>query len=66
MAYIRTIMATRHKTEFEPQAADPADEQAIGRARAEVDAGKTVAYEKVRRWLESWGTDKELPRPRCK
>jgi predicted transcriptional regulator len=45
---------------------DPAYVKAIEEAQAEVDAGKTVPYEKVRRWLLSWGTGKELPRPRWK
>jgi predicted transcriptional regulator len=43
---------------------DLAAKPAIEAARAEVDAGKTIPYEKVRRWLLSWGTEKELPRPR--
>jgi predicted transcriptional regulator len=45
---------------------DPAYVEAVEAAQAEVDAGKTVPYEKVRRWLLSWGTKKELPPPRCK
>jgi hypothetical protein len=49
-----------------PPELDPAHVAAIEEARAEVDAGKTVPYEAVRRWLLSWGTKKELPRPRCK
>jgi len=59
-------MATKRKTEPEASAPDPAYRKAIEEARAEVDAGQTVAYEDVRRWLLSWGTKKELPRPRCK
>jgi predicted transcriptional regulator len=27
------------------------------------NAGRTVPYEQVRRWLLSWGTEKELPPP---
>jgi predicted transcriptional regulator len=30
-----------------------------------LDAGRSLPYEKVRRWLLSWGTDKELPPPEC-
>jgi len=29
------------------------------------DAGRTVPYEDVRRWLLSWGTENELPPPEC-
>lgn len=29
------------------------------------DAGDVVAYEDVRRWLLSWGTDNETPPPQC-
>jgi len=59
-------MATKRKTESDASALDPAYVAAVEEARAEVDSGKTVRYEEVRRWLLSWGTDKELPRPRCK
>ncbi len=59
-------MATKRKTDADASALDPAYVAAVEEARAEVDAGKTVPYEEVRRWLLSWGTKKELPRPRCK
>ena len=59
-------MATKHNTAPDNPALDPAYRAAIDEARADVDAGKTVPYEEVRRWLLSWGTKKELPRPRCK
>lgn len=32
---------------------------------ADADAGDVVAYEDVRRWLLSWGTDNETPPPQC-
>jgi predicted transcriptional regulator len=56
----------KSKERPETPSADPAFVAAIEEARAQVDAGKTVSYEEVRRWLQSWGTDKELPPPRCK
>ncbi len=59
-------MATKHKTASDNPVRDPAYRAAIDEARADVDAGKTVPYDEVRRWLLSWGTEKELPRPRCK
>jgi len=59
-------MATKPKPEAAAPGLDPAYVAAIEEARAEVDAGKTVPYKAVRRWLLSWGTKKELPRPRCK
>ena len=31
---------------------------------AEADAGKLIPYERIRRWLLSWGTDSELPPPK--
>jgi predicted transcriptional regulator len=61
-----SIMTAKPEIKLSSPAADPAYASAIESARAEVDAGKTVPYEKVRRWLLSWGTEKELPRPRCK
>jgi len=32
---------------------------------ADADDGHTVPYEEVRRWLLSWGTENELPPPKC-
>ena len=30
-----------------------------------LNAGRSVPYEDVRRWLLSWGTDKESSAPKC-
>ena len=39
---------------------------AVEEAIREVDEGAPmVPHEEVVRWLESWGTDQELPPPRC-
>ena len=39
-------------------------EQAIEEAIAEVDAGgPLIAHEDMVRWLQSWGTENELPPP---
>lgn len=59
-------MVAKSKTDSDNSTLDPAYVAAIEEARAQVDAGKTVPYEEVRRWLLSWGTETELPRPRCK
>ena len=38
--------------------------EAIGKAVAEADAGgPSVSQEAAERWLKSWGTDHELPKP---
>lgn len=49
---------------------DPTDDAeaflaAVAEGVADADAGRVVPYEKVRRWLLSWGTDSELPPPEC-
>jgi predicted transcriptional regulator len=59
-------MVAKPKIESDVSEIDPAYVAAIEDARVEVDAGKTASYDAVRRWLLSWGTEKELPRPRCK
>jgi len=59
-------MATKPNTETEKSDLDPVYVAAVEEARVEADSGKTVSYERIRRWLLSWGTEKELPRPRCK
>ena len=38
---------------------------AVEEGIADLDAGRTVPYEAVRRWLLSWGTETELPPPPC-
>ncbi len=30
-----------------------------------LDAGRSVPYEDVRKWLLTWGSDNELPSPKC-
>jgi predicted transcriptional regulator len=40
--------------------------RSIERAIASADAGQFVAHEDVKAWVESWGTENELPRPSTK
>jgi len=40
-------------------------QRAVREGIADADAGRVTPYEKVRRWLLSWGSDKELPPPEC-
>jgi RHH-type rel operon transcriptional repressor/antitoxin RelB len=37
----------------------------IRAGRADAKAARVVAHEEVTRWLESWGTEDELPPPKC-
>jgi predicted transcriptional regulator len=37
----------------------------IRRADRQVKSGHYVAHEDMKAWLLSWGTDRELPPPRC-
>ncbi len=39
--------------------------EAIRVGIADADAGRVVDHEVVTAWLESWGTENELPAPRC-
>ena len=57
-----------------PKPARAADQDAHDRAEylaavdeglADAKAGRTVPYEKARRWLLSWGSDKERIPPKC-
>ena len=34
-------------------------------AMADINAGRFVTHEAVVRWLNSWGTEDELPPPKC-
>jgi predicted transcriptional regulator len=44
---------------------DNAFREAVEDGLTSLNAGRSLPYEKVRRWLLSWGTDKELPPPEC-
>ena len=33
---------------------------------ADADAGRLIPHEEMKAWLESWGTENELPPPTCK
>lgn len=53
----------REETLFEES--DPAAEIAAdARAEADVAAGRLISHKAVRRWLASWGSDAQAPRPR--
>jgi predicted transcriptional regulator len=41
-----------------------AEARAEARAEADVAAGRLISHGAVRRWLQSWGSAKRLPRPR--
>ena len=43
-------------------------EQQLGKIRkglADAEAGRVVSHEEVARWLDSWGSEDELPPPKC-
>ena len=41
----------------------PDDVVAIGRARADVAAGRVIPHDDVAEWLSRWGTPDETPMP---
>ena len=45
---------------------DEAKRLAILEGIADADAGRTIPHDEVKAWLESWGTENELPAPTCK
>jgi predicted transcriptional regulator len=45
-------------------APDSWEHQHILKGLAEVDAGEGVSHERVVEWLDSWGTENELPAPK--
>jgi predicted transcriptional regulator len=38
----------------------------IDRGLRDADAGRVVSHERVKRYLQSWGSKRKLPPPRCK
>jgi predicted transcriptional regulator len=45
-------------------APDSWEQRHIREGLAELDAGRSVSNERVMKWLDSWGTDHELPAPK--
>jgi predicted transcriptional regulator len=46
-------------------AGDAADEAATLQGLADIEAGRVVSHDAVKRWLLSLSTDDPLPRPKC-
>jgi predicted transcriptional regulator len=42
-----------------------AEERAWAEGEAEATAGQLIPHEEVVRWVKSWGTENELPMPKC-
>jgi predicted transcriptional regulator len=38
---------------------------AVREGLADAKSGRVIPYEEIRRWLLSWGSEKELPPPKC-
>jgi len=53
------------KSIFEGVDAD-VEARAIAEAEADIVAGRVVPHEEVVKWLQSWGTENELPCPEPK
>lgn len=43
----------------------PDMERRVEEGRADIEAGRFVEHERVAAWLRSWGTENELPPPKC-
>ncbi len=43
---------------------EDAEARAIEEAELAIEEGRVVPHEEVVKWLQSWGTPKELPRPK--
>jgi hypothetical protein len=66
LSYIRAIVRTMSTPTPRPHHPDDAEaefRQAVADGIAQADAGQTIPYEDVRRWILSWGTESELPPP---
>jgi predicted transcriptional regulator len=44
---------------------DEADEAATLRGLADIEAGRVISHDAMKRWLLSWVTDNPLPPPKC-
>jgi predicted transcriptional regulator len=62
---IKAAMAQPKSTTPQPSDAEIEFTAAVEAGIQSLDKGRALSYEGVRRWLLSWGTDKELPPPEC-
>ncbi|WP_413208422.1 hypothetical protein [Rhodospirillum sp. A1_3_36] len=65
MSAIATL-SDEHQDELARVMMDEAKRLAILEGIAAADAGLLIPHEDMKAWLESWGTDHELPPPQCK
>jgi predicted transcriptional regulator len=61
---IDTSQPAASETEDQRQCSVAWEAAGISKARASVAAGRTVSAEAVEAWIDSLGTEHELPRPR--
>ena len=54
----------RPETEAERERRLAREDAMIDQALASAAAGRTVSFEAVKAWVDSWDTDHELPQPR--
>ncbi len=57
-------MAKSEPTVLDRSGDDAAFVAAVEEGKASLDRGRSVSYDKVRRWLLSWGAVKELQPPK--
>jgi predicted transcriptional regulator len=43
---------------------EASDAAAIAEGLADIDAGRVISHDAMKRWLLSWGTPHELPTPK--
>ena len=54
----------RPETAEEQQRRLAREDEMVDQALASAAAGRTVSFEAVKAWVDSWDTDHELPQPR--
>ncbi|QJE71875.1 CopG family transcriptional regulator [Aerophototrophica crusticola] len=56
----------RHNLDRPLPADDPTDAALTEEALAELDSGMGIPLADIKAWVESWGTDDELPPPEAR
>ena len=68
LSLVPGLMATSDSTLSQEVALVGDEAEVLAHIRAglaDFDAGRSVSHERVMEWLDSWGTDHELPVPEC-
>lgn len=65
MSAVETL-SEEHQDRLAQRLLEAAKQLAIAEGKADIESGRVLSDREMTAWLESWGTESELPPPACK